>query len=65
LPTGKSGLLSGGNTLELKKAPGKLKSLTITPELYDLEKARGSTDVSQIEPLVPEPAGIPVSEPGA
>ena len=32
-------------------------------KLYDLEKARGSTDVSQIEPLVPEPAGIPTSDP--
>ncbi len=45
------------------------KALRMSPEswmnlqkMYDLEKARGSTDVSQIEPLVPEPAGIPVSE---
>ena len=45
------------------------KALRMTPEswlnlqrLYDLEKARGSTDVSQIEPLVPEPTEIPVSE---
>ena len=45
------------------------KALRMTPEswlnlqrLYDLEKAKGSTDVSQIEPLVPEPAEIPVSE---
>ena len=46
------------------------KALRMTPDfwlnlqkLYDLEKARGSTDVSQIEPLVPEPAGIPTSDP--
>ena len=45
------------------------KALRMTPDswlnlqkLYDLEKARSSTDVSQIEPLVPEPAGIPVSD---
>ena len=45
------------------------KALRMTPEswlnlqrLYDLEKARGSTDVSNIEPLVPEPTEIPVSE---
>ena len=47
------------------------RALRMTPEswlnlqrLYDLEKARGSIDVSQIEPLVPEPAEIPVSESG-
>lgn len=47
------------------------KALRMTPDswlnlqkLYDLEKARSSTDVSQIEPLVPEPAGIPVSDSG-
>lgn len=47
------------------------RALRMTPEswlnlqrMYDLEKARGSTDVSQIEPLVPEPEGIPVSESG-
>ena len=44
------------------------KALRFTPDfwlnlqkLYDLEKARDSTDVSRIEPLVPEPAGIPTS----
>ena len=47
------------------------KALRMTPDswlnlqkLYDLEKARSLTDVSQIEPLVPEPAGIPVSDSG-
>ncbi len=45
------------------------KALRMTPEswmnlqrMYDLEKARGSTDVSHIEPLIPEPAEIPLSE---
>jgi addiction module HigA family antidote len=45
------------------------KALRMTPEswmnlqkMYELEKARNSTDVSQIEPLVPEPAEIPVSD---
>lgn len=45
------------------------KALRMTPEswmnlqrMYDLEKARGSTDVSHIDPLIPEPADIPFSE---
>ena len=45
------------------------KALRMTPDfwlnlqkLYDLEKARGSTDVSHIEPLVPEPEGVPTGE---
>ena len=45
------------------------KALRMTPEswlnlqrLYDLEKARGSTDVSRIEPLTPKPAEIPRSD---
>ena len=45
------------------------KALRMTPDfwlnlqkMYDLERAQDSTDVSQIEPLVPEPAEIPVSD---
>ncbi len=45
------------------------KALRMSPEtwmnlqkMYDLEKARGSTDVSHIEPLTSEPAEIPRSD---
>ena len=62
-------IVHGSRAISVDTALRIGKALRMTPEswlnlqrFYDLEKARSSTDVSGIEPLVPEPAGIPVSE---
>ena len=62
-------IVHGTRSISADTALRICKPLRMTPEswvnlqkLYDLEKARGSTDVSKIEPLVSEPAGIPTSK---
>ena len=62
-------IIDGQNAITGDTALRIGKALRMTPDswlnlqkLYELEKARDSTDVSQVEPLVPQPKGIPSSE---